>query len=328
VFFTACGNRQQLALSGTSPIYAPLDTNQTLTRIAFGSCNQQRVKQRLWDPILSNDPNIWIWLGDNIYGNTKDMAVMKEKYDRQNRNKEYRKLLAKVPIIGTWDDHDYGANNKGKKYAKKKESLQLSLDFLNVPADSPRRMREGNYSSYTFGKGAQQVKIILLDSRYFRDSSKKGTGTILGKAQWKWLEKELKNSQAAIHIIGNGIQIIPNEHSFEKWGNFPKERERLFELIKDTGIQNPILLSGDRHVAEISKLIPEGGTQPIYEVTSSGLTHYLFLKTTEKNKHRVGNMISNLNFGLIEIDWNTQPIEMKLQIRGPKNALLQEHKIQ
>lgn len=305
---------------------AQLDTTKTLTTIAFGSCNKQDLDQPLWPLIQQNKPDLWVWLGDIIYADTEDMEVMKAKYEKQKQNENYASFAQTVPAIGVWDDHDYGANDGGKNYSKKKESKQLMLDFLNVPANAPQRKREGAFSSYTFGANDKQVKIILLDDRYFRDSlikTKGGclpntAGDILGEAQWKWLEDELKNSKASINIIGEGIEIIPEEQPYEKWANFPLSRKRFFEVIEKTQAKGIVLLSGDRHLAEISAIKLNNYPDSIYEVTSSGLTHSGTIKT-EINKYRKGDLISKLNFGLLQIDWNKHLIN--LEVRGVDNVL-------
>lgn len=308
---------------------------EPLTQIAFGSCSHEYDPQPLWKPILKNRPQLWMWLGDNIYGDTHDMSVMKQKYDVQKNHADYQKLASSATVIGIWDDHDYGINDGGKAYAKKEESQQLMLDFLDVPAGSERRTREGAYESYTYGPEGKQVKVILLDARYFRDTLMKQnkmyipneTGTILGEAQWQWLEKELTDSKAAIHLIASGIQMIPEEHIYEKWANFPQERKRLLELISSTKAPGVILLSGDRHIAEISKYMHPDVAYPIYEVTASGLTHSATNNKGEPNRYRVGKLMNVLNFGVITIDWQ-QPLNVRLQIRGEKNKLLQEEKFQ
>jgi alkaline phosphatase D len=305
-------------------------TQEALTSIAFGSCNRQDKPQPMWEYIVQNKPDLWIWLGDNIYGDSDTMQVLKRKYELQQNNPEYRKLTAAVPIIGIWDDHDYGRNDAGKEYAHKKESQQLMLDFLGEPAISPRRKQEGAYTSYTYGPVGKQVKVILLDARYFRDALQKQDkayvinekGDILGETQWKWLENELKNSKADIHLIGSGIQIIPDEHMYEKWANFPQARKRLLDLLASTRTQHVILLSGDRHIAEISKYTLPGLTAPIYEVTASGLTHSSTNNTGEPNQYRVGNLVNVLNFGLLQIDWNQKPIQVDLIIKGLNNEVL------
>ncbi len=308
-----------------------------ISTIAFGSCNRQDKEQPLWEKILVNKPQLWIWLGDNIYGDSEDMAVLKAKYELQKNNTGYRQLTAATPVIGIWDDHDYGVNDGGKEYPKKKESQQLMLDFLGEPVNSPRRRQEGGYTSYTYGSEGKQVKVILLDARYFRDPLKKDAsgkanvpdekGKILGEAQWQWLESALRESTATVHLIGSGIQILPEEHVFEKWANFPSERERLLTLIARYQTKGVILLSGDRHHAEIMQYTREGGRFTLHEVTASGLTHASTGPATEPNTYRVGNLIKALNFGLIHIDWDKKPLQVQLEIRGVHNEVLQSHTV-
>lgn len=310
-------------------------SQEILSQIAFGSCNRQYEEQPMWPIVLQNKPGLWIWLGDNIYGDTEDMDVLKQKYELQKNNAGYQQVMASTPIIGIWDDHDYGVNDGGKEYPKKQESQQLLLDFLGEPENSPRRKREGAYASYTYGPEGKRVKVILLDARYFRDplvkDDKKNMpneqGEILGETQWKWLEKELTNSDAAVHLIGSGIQFIPEEHIYEKWANYPKERKRLFDVISRTKAKGVILLSGDRHIAEISRIEVPSLSYPIYEVTASGLTHASSDNTSEPNKYRVSKLVNELNFGLIEIDWNSKPLQVSLQVIGVGNKLLAEERV-
>jgi alkaline phosphatase D len=299
-----------------------------LQTIAFGSCNRQDLPQDIWQDVLHTQPDLWIWLGDNIYGDTEDIDVMLQKYNLQKSNELYQKLRATTPIIGIWDDHDYGVSDGDKSYPKKQESKALMLDFLDVPANAPVRTREGAYQRYTFGTAGQQVKIILLDTRYFRDELQKGegdqsrrylpnpVGDMLGEAQWQWLEAELTNSTAQIHLIGSGVQIIPEEHPYEKWANFPAARQRLFELLVKTQPAGAILLSGDRHIAEISKLNLPGLPYPLYDITSSGMTHAYTGAAGEANRHRIGDLVNDKNFGVLSIDWNAPIPKVSVTIRG------------
>ncbi len=174
--------------------YKSLNTEKLLTTIAFGSCNKHDLPQPIWESVIQNQPDLWIWLGDIIYGDTENMETLKKKYDAQKSNIEYQKLVETCPVIGIWDDHDYGTNDGDKNYSKKEESKQLLLNFLDVSNKSPVRKREGAYQSFTFGKKDKKVKIILLDGRYFRDELKKDnsqkkrylpneTGDVLGEAQ-------------------------------------------------------------------------------------------------------------------------------------------------
>jgi alkaline phosphatase D len=144
------------------------------------------------------------------------------------------------------------------------------------------------------------------------------TGDILGEEQWAWLKKELTNSEADVHIIANGIQVISEEQGFEKWANFPKARKRLLDLVTETKPKNPLILSGDRHIAEYSRIKTNDLDLP--EITSSGLTHTWGEYREEPNKHRIGKLIVSLNFGLLHIDWNKPAVTF--EIRNQNNKIL------
>ncbi|MBX2875719.1 MAG: alkaline phosphatase family protein [Saprospiraceae bacterium] len=311
-----------------------LPLNNILTKIAIGSCNRQDLDQGIWRNINDEEPDLWIWLGDNIYGDTEDMEQLEEKYIQQKHSFLYGAFRRKTPIIGIWDDHDYGVNDGDKNYTKRAASQQLMLDFLDVPKEAPVRSQEGGYQSYVFGSSGKQVKFILLDARYFRDELERNdgyqrykpnlTGDILGEAQWDWLREELSNSSADIHFIASGIQMIPEEQGFEKWANFPTARKRLLDLLAETKPSQAILLSGDRHISEFSKLEWPGIEGGLYEFTSSGLTHSYTNFTSEPNQHRMGEVVSERSFGLILIDWSEAEPKLRFQMKGVGGALQQE----
>jgi alkaline phosphatase D len=273
-------------------------------------------------------------MGDNIYGDSPVMDTLRAKYARQNANPDYQRLKASTPIIGVWDDHDYGINDGDKRFAQKKESRDLMFDFLGMPADAQERNREGGYAAHTYGTGDQQVKVILLDGRYFRDTLSRIdrqyqvnlTGQMLGDAQWKWLEKELNTSTARVNFIISGVQFLPTEHVYEKWANFPKEREKLLDLIARSGAQNPILMSGDRHIAEIMKLEDSRFPKGLYEVTASGLTHTWSGIAEEKNSFRVSELVAKLNYGLASFDWAKN--ELLIEIKGENGSVYAKQMIQ
>jgi alkaline phosphatase D len=294
-------------------LFFSCDKKYPKTIIAFGSCSHEFDSVQMWDNIISHNPMVWIWMGDNIYGDTYDKSVMEQKYNRQKKRPSYQRLLQATKVYGIWDDHDYGINDGGREYLMKDESKKLMLDFLDVPQSNLVWQREGAYQAYDLEIDEIRIKLILLDTRYFRDSLERNlnpppnyvpnySGTILGEAQWEWFESELANSDADIHLIGSSIQAIPNDHGYEKWGNFPNERQRLFDLIVKTAPARPIILSGDRHIAEFSKIDLEGLDYPLYEFTSSGLTHSWNTLSHEDNRYRIGELVINKNFGIIEIE--------------------------
>lgn len=297
---------------------------EPLNRIAFGSCGHQMGEQFIWNSVIAMKPELWIWLGDNIYGDTEDMNVLRRKYQQLGDNYNYQLLKDTCPIIATWDDHDFGVNDGGKNYPKRAESQQVFLEFFEEPINSPRWKQEGVYTSYTYGPNEKQVKVILLDQRYNRDDPDTD-GDVLGETQWAWLEAEFRNSVAKVVLVGASFQFISNQHPFETWGHFPSARERMLKLIKDTGVKGVIFISGDRHFAEISKLKRDDLPYPIYDYMCSGLTHANNFMI-EKNPYRMkGKTYYHRNFGMILFDWEKGTVT--LQNRKVNQKVSFEHTI-
>ncbi len=245
-----------------------------LNSLAFGSCNHSHLKQPLWPIIEQHNPDVFLWVGDVIYADTDDVNVMQQKYDQQLSNPDYVRLREKIPIIGLWDDHDFGDNNEGKKNPIKVPSQQMFLDFLQEPANSPRRKQQGIYTTYEYGEGNQQVKLFLLDTRYHRDIPGSGRADLLGEQQWKWLEQEFKNSTARVNIIASGVSVLSKQIPFaEEWRDFKWARKRLFRLIDHHQLSGVLFLAGDRHFS--SHLSNTDLGREYHEFMSSGLTHYM-----------------------------------------------------
>jgi alkaline phosphatase D len=326
-----------------------------IERIAFGSCAKQDKPQPIWEAVIATRPQLFVLLGDNIYADTDDMAVLRAKYDLLGNQPGFERLKQACPVLATWDDHDYGANDAGGEYPKKRESQQVFLDFFGARADDPRRQRPGVYSSALFGPPGKTLQIILLDQRYFRGPLKKGFVpgepgegrrgqyapnadpgvTVLGDEQWKWLEAELKKP-ADLRLLGCSFQMIADEHGYECWGNFPRERERLLRLIRDTQAGGVVLISGDRHLAEISRLPADAGgpAYPLFEVTSSSLnspsgslTRTKARFANEINSYRVGLTYFETNFGTVLIDWEVTDPVLRLQVRDEAGDVMLQQRL-
>ena len=305
--------------------------------VAFGSCNMSQEPNLFWDDIVAQQPDVWIWGGDIVYADTDDVERLKAIYAMQDAVAGYAELKKEVPVIGTWDDHDFGVNDGGADFAIKAESQQVFLDFMDVPADSERRNQEGVYASHEYVLPSGKVKIIVLDTRYFRSDLIKSddaqrryeptmdsTATILGAKQWQWLENELNQSEADFNLIMSSIQVLSGEHGFETWGNFPLEVKKLESLIAQSGAKGVVLLSGDRHISEFSKTDIAGLSYPLIDFTSSGLTHSYSSFSGEPNQHRVGEVVSDKSYGVINLYIQDKAAEFKMM--GDNGEVLQELK--
>jgi alkaline phosphatase D len=302
------------------------------TKIAFGSCGHEDHALPIFDVVVNHNPDLFIFLGDNIYGDTKDMEVLKAKYNKLEAKPTFQNLKQNVDIIATWDDHDYGWNDTGKYYPFKEESKEIFLDFFDEPQSSERRNHEGIYTSYMHEIDGNKLQIILVDNRTFRNDLQRYNGefnednryfynldyaphtnpdsTFLGETQWQWLESELMKP-ADIRIIGSGSQFGIEYNGYEAWANYPHEQKRFLDLIKNTKANGVLFITGDVHYAEISKL-ETADLYPIYDVTSSGLSSTWHFATP--NKNRIEGPIMENHFGLLTIDWNKKDPGIKMEI--------------
>ena len=271
-------------------------------KIGIGSCLDQDFPQPIWQPIEEENLDYFIFLGDNVYGDSifENLYKMKRAYSKQK--KLLPDFLDQTDIFAIWDDHDYGKNDGGSDYKFKKLAENLFLDFWNVPINDVRRSREGIYFSENKVFFNKKYKLIFLDTRYFRSQlkGKKGSyqknndesSTILGKEQWTWLEKEL-NSNFDYLFIFSSIQIIPEDHGFEKWSNFPNDRTKLLKILEKYK-DRTILFSGDRHRSGIYK------RNGIIEITSSSMNKpgSSFFET---DKYLIGETYPQENYSVLKI---------------------------
>ncbi|MEL6372026.1 MAG: alkaline phosphatase D family protein [Pseudomonadota bacterium] len=318
---------------------APLDRSVRLDRIVFGSCVQQNEDQSMWDQLTAVKPQLSLFIGDNVYGDVRSrdqsLPELKAAYMRLGQSEPFARFRAAAPLLTTWDDHDFGLNDAGGDYAYKEQSEELFEYVWALPEDDARRAREGIYGSWMLGPKGEQVHLIMLDTRYFRsplmetdDRGAKGkerylpdpdpAKTMLGDAQWVWLEAELEKP-ADLTILVSSIQVIAEGHGWEAWRTLPTERQKLYDLLSRRNTDNLIVLSGDRHAGGLYQKDLSNG-QTLTEITSSSINlpgarwrEQSGETYVEPGPNRLGTMEYEANFGLIGIDWEQGLFSLSLR---------------
>ena len=300
-------------------------------RIIFGSCSCQTEDLSYWDTLATQEPDIALLLGDNVYGGRNPIDLEKA-YDTLGAHPSFQRACQSVPIFATLDDNDYGnggdacSRNPYKDSAKK-----VFLNFFQVPKEDERwQANRGVYTSLCWG---EELQILMLDLRYHKDrfleTDERGapgkqchvpdhsdtSKSMLGEQQWEWLENEMKKP-FSLRLLASPLQVMAEGHGFECWRMFPLERERLLAMVnKSEG--TTFIISGDRHAGAFYQM------DELIEVTSSSLTHTVAqgLLDSELDSSRIGDFVHCNNFGMIDIDWEKGKVLLTLR-RTDNGALL------
>ena len=286
-------------------------------KYGLGSCLDQDREQSIWSAIKKENVDGFIFLGDNVYGDIPSgkLSKMKTAYQTQ-KDRLPRWLMDEKDILAIWDDHDFGINDGGGDYPFKQESEKMFLDFWKVQNSDPRRKREGIYFKQTKIIEGVEIDIIGLDTRYFRSKLKgknkayqpnnDSSATILGQDQWDWLKSSIFNSSAEIIIILSSIQILATNHPYEKWDNFPLERNKLLNLMAIAAKDKTIIaVTGDRHKSGIYQ------NQDFVEITASSLNRPAS-RGKETDPLLIGNTYRVKNYGILNIEPSKNKITVSI----------------
>ncbi|MFN8287727.1 MAG: alkaline phosphatase D family protein [Chitinophagales bacterium] len=322
----------------TDPVYqCPLnyktDTIPLLSRIAFGSCADQTLDQSILYKVVEKQPQLFIYLGDNIYGDTYNMHELQSEYGQLSCKPEFEKLVSSCRVVATWDDHDFGHNDVGVEYPYKEESKNIFLNFWGEGNNAERHSHSGIYTSYYFGDSAHLVQVLLLDLRTFRTPLKENkygyypntdsAATFLGGQQWQWLQNEL-SKPAKLRIIGSSSRFDTEADGGECWENFPVEIQRMFQLIRTTQANGVLFISGDIHFAELCKRT-EPNLYPVYDFTASPIARHA--NDPWPNAYQIASAPVGYNFGMIEVDWNKPDPEILLRSYNLSGTMQFEQRI-
>ena len=173
-----------------------------------------------------------------------------------------------------------------------------------------------------------------MDTRTFRSALKTGprrvggpylpdndaAKTMLGDEQWNWLAQQLR-TPAELRVIASSIQFIATASGQECWANLPHERQRLMELIQSTEAGGVVIVSGDRHSAELSAA-KDGVAYPLFDLTSSSINQKHPRGTpTENSLRATGDTYHEENFGVLAIDWDAADPQVTMEVRDVNNEV-------
>ncbi|MEM9668120.1 MAG: alkaline phosphatase D family protein [Pseudomonadota bacterium] len=320
-----------------APAGQPMPSEDSVvSRILIGSCNDEEMVSPALAQIAEADADLFLMMGDNVYGdrdgpaytnNDADLTELREAFGELAASDAFQAVRAKHPMMVAWDDHDYGANDSGRRFPFRRFAERIHEQFWGL-GDQDVGKWDGTYYARSFGPDGQRVQIIMLDTRFFRSdltrSDEQGIWgkeryvpssdphqDMLGDDQWTWLSNELRKP-ADLRLIVSSVQVLPTVHGWESWNKLPKERQQLFDLIQDSSAEGVVFVSGDRHAAflyEDDAALP----YPAYEITSSSLNAPMHDETKEADSRQIGAGYGLSNYGEVSIDWAAGSVSLILR---------------
>ncbi len=231
-------------------------------RFAFGSCTSDD-DQPIFSAIAAQSPDLFLFIGDNHYGNTGDLSSLRQNYRWAHERPLRREMQAATPTLATWDDHDYTGNNEDGTAPEKDVAVRVFTEYWANPSYGTEET-SGIFTHHRVG----DVEFFLVDDRYFRGME----DSMLGEAQEEWLLSALEESTAVFKFIACGSQWTL-DGSDDSWANFPDSQTRFREALVDREIGGVVLMSGDVHRSEFRLLEGADGGYSLPELTSSPLAN-------------------------------------------------------
>ena len=287
-------------------------------RIAFSSCYEQdKYNLPIWQAIKDKQPDVFVFLGDNAYIDSDDPNKFTADYQALFANPGIQALKKDTDIMAIWDDHDYGDDDGGKHFAAKDIAKAAFVKAFNYPEINNLPKEQGIFHSRTLTLGNKKVRLIMLDTRWYRDDlllhnlseddrwafelgpykpHTQTDKTLLGNEQWQWLEK-IMAEPVDLNIIATSIQFISEYTAWEIWANFPHERQRMLDLVSKHGLGKTLFISGDVHRGETSMM--EFNDTQLFDITAGPLSSLAY--PAKPNVHRYGGAFIEYNFGMLTV---------------------------
>jgi len=311
-----------------SRLFSTLKKGSSL-KIMLASCMDDKfaeVQKKMWRNVWSLDPDVLLLIGDTVYADpvnrqATDPKTMWSKYSNSRKRLDLYRMEKLIPVYASWDDHDYGLNNGGNENPYKVDAKKVFLSFF----PKGRGVEQGPGISKRMTKNGQN--FIFLDNRSFRDS--KGSGRHFGMQQEKWLLSQIEQVNGPVYLI-SGDQWFGKHHPFESFESHHSENFiELFKKIKKLK-KAIVLVSGDRHLSEISVVPSSYLGHRTYEITSSGIHAHVFPGSFKKypNPKQVAGVDGKYNFMTLELfSYLDGELSIKAMGHGEDGDVLFEKKI-
>ena len=250
----------------------------TQLRLAVGSCANEKPGEAnpAWKVLRAAKPDALLLLGDTPYIDSTELEVQRRRYREFYSNPDLAALMQVTPTWATWDDHDFAADGADGTAKGKENARRAFVEYHALCSYGERD--QGIYTRFQLGA----ADVFVLDTRWFSGTEPSfadaAKTTLLGKQQWEWLTRGLRESKAPFKLLACGMvwngAVRPNKP--DDWMAYPHERQALFEFVAREKIAGVVLVSGDIHRSRVYAFPPEDTSvpYPLHELVTSPLGNH------------------------------------------------------
>lgn len=242
---------------------------------------------------------------------SEDLATYRARYELYKGDPNLQASHHAFPWIVTMDDHEVANDTVGDAgqegagagdpdaiaafRARRADAFQVWYEHmpLRLPApDGP------DYTLYRTVPHSDLLRFYVLDGRQFRSLYPDGQGsgtdtparhaesqTMLGADQEAWLDGEFAATDARWNVVAQqtvmtatpltiGTTVVYN---FDQWDGYVAARDRLLRSLVTHQVRNPMVLSGDIHLAGAAALRvgdyeAAGNPDVAYEIVATSIS--------------------------------------------------------
>ncbi|ORZ33243.1 PhoD-like phosphatase-domain-containing protein [Catenaria anguillulae PL171] len=264
--------------------YAVADARKAKASVAFGSCIKRDTPFFSESGIrgfrdLANRPELqsvdqMLFFGDWVYVDVpwfyKDsVEAFRWHYKNVMDVKEAREVSRRVNMYFTYDDHEISNNwNKGTSPPFPNANSVFS-EYLAVTNPKPAAP-----DTVYFNHTTPPACFFFMDTRRYRTQPNTPTSSMLGADQLAYLKRWLTDPQPGCNwrfLVSSVPMTINWSIDDDTWYGFRNERRDLLHYIRDQGVKNVIVLSGDRHDVAAQRM---DENRDVVEVSVSPVTNF------------------------------------------------------
>lgn len=240
----------------------------------------------------------------------------------------YRRFTGRHPIYAVWDDHDaYHDGTGGARIPlqQRLESIQTFRENFAQPYYGGGSRDPGVWCHFSVA----DVDFFLLDARTYRTHGGGRDARFLGEAEEAWLKDRLKQSTAKFKFLvcgspwnnqpKTGPKVLTDENYYDASGDtlasFKWHRDEILKWIIAEEIPGVILLSGDRHRADIVKVWPRSMPEKVfYDLNNCNIASRTQSSVGEPGDNGLVFSYSGRCFGLLDVDTTVKPARVVHEI--------------